>query len=198
MAEGIDITGNITFGQWETEVNGAFAFGPGSTNSFDGNTSAAIIEVSSIPAAGTIYNGHIIATANTDEAGTTANAMLMSIKEWNSLTSANYTDDPLVAARIAEQYVEGELTDWTIPTTEEARQLKEKWGGEAIETINTTLANASLTPLTATDSNGNVRYLCNDALTTFSFSQTGSFTAAGKTVKTYRLRLVKKVKFVKK
>ena len=73
--------------------------------------------------------------------------------------------------------------------------MKDKWGGDALTAINTTLSGASLTPLTATDTNGNVRYLCNEAQTTFSFAPSSSITAAGKTVKTYRLRVVKRIRF---
>ena len=46
------------------------------------------------------------------------------------------------------------------------------------------------------DKGKNVRYLCEGARYTFTFSGTSGITAAGKTVTTYRLRLVKRVRFI--
>ena len=130
-----------------------------------------------------------------EEGSNPVEMLLMSRNEWTGMTSAFYESDPYVAQNIAQQYAEDELTGWHIPTTDEARSIKDKWGGDALTAINTTLSGASLTPLTATDTNGNVRYLCNEAQSTFSFAPSSSITAAGKTVKTYRLRVVKRIRF---
>lgn len=190
-----EITGEIAQGEWQPEVGGTFSFGPSGNNAFDNIHAIPLVETASLPGVGTLWNGHIVMLQLSEEGSNPVEMLLMSRNEWTGMTSAFYESDPYVAQNIAQQYAEDELTGWHIPTTDEARSMKDKWGGDALTAINTTLSGASLTPLTATDTNGNVRYLCNEAQTTFSFAPSSSITAAGKTVKTYRLRVVKRIRF---
>lgn len=190
-----EITGDIAQSDWQAEVEGKFSFGPLGSNAFDNMPDVPLVEVGSLPAAGTLWNGHVVMVQLSEEGSNPAEMLLMSREEWTGMTSAFYETDPYVAQNIAQQYAEDGLTGWHIPTTDEARGMKEKWGGSALTNLNATLAGASLTQLTATDTNGNVRYLCNDARSTFSFAASSSITAAGKTVKTYRLRVVKRIRF---
>lgn len=190
-----EITGDIAQGEWKPEVDGTFSFGPSGNNAFDNMSDIPLVEASSLPAPGTLWNGHVVMLQLSEEGSNPAEMLLMSREEWKGMTSAFYESDPYVAQNIAQQYAEDELTGWHIPTTDEARGMKEKWGGNALPNLNAALADASLTQLTATDTNGNVRYLCNDAQSTFSFAPSSSITAAGKTVKTYRLRVVKRIRF---
>lgn len=190
-----EITGDIAQSDWQAEVEGTFSFGPSGSNAFDNMPDVPLVEVGSLPAAGTLWNGHVVMVQLSEEESNLAEMLLMSREEWTGMTSAFYETDPYVAQNIAQQYAEDGLTGWHIPTTDEARGMKEKWGGSALTNLNATLAGASLTQLTATDTNGNVRYLCNDARSTFSFAASSSITAAGKTVKTYRLRVVKRIRF---
>ncbi|MCI6473318.1 MAG: hypothetical protein MSA31_06625 [Bacteroidales bacterium] len=190
-----EITGDIVQGEWQPEVGGTFSFGPSGNNAFDNIHAIPLVETASLPGVGTLWNGHIVMLQLSEEGSNPVEMLLMSRNEWTGMTSAFYESDPYVAQNIAQQYAEDELTGWHIPTTDEARSIKDKWGGDALTAINTTLSGASLTPLTATDTNGNVRYLCNEAQTTFSFAPSSSITAAGKTVKTYRLRVVKRIRF---
>ncbi len=190
-----EITGDIAQSDWQAEVEGTFSFGPSGSNAFDNMPDVPLVEVGSLPAAGTLWNGHVVMVQLSEEESNLAEMLLMSREEWTGMTSAFYETDPYVAQNIAQQYAEDGLTGWHIPTTDEARGMKEKWGGSALTNLNATLAGASLTQLTATDTNGNVRYLCNDARSTFSFAASSSITAAGKTVRTYRLRVVKRIRF---
>lgn len=192
----ITITGSLSAGEWAETVTGNFAFGPGSDNAFnDGSNTTTTIPtytVTQLPQQGTVWNGHVVAYI--EENG---NAMLLSLSEWDKMTSALYEDDPTVAADIARNYVEGDINGWSIPTQEQAKILRTLWGTtENMATMNAAIATAQGTAvMQKDDKNTNVRYLCDNALSTFSFVSGSTITAAGKTVKTYHLRLVKAVKF---
>lgn len=192
----ITITGSLTAGEWNETITGNFGFGPGSENKFsDGSDPATEVPtytVSTIPQQGSIWDGHLVALIDN------GNALLLSLSEWDKMTSALYEDDPTVAANIARNYMEGNINGWSIPTQEQAKNLRTSWGStEKVATLNAAIATAHGTAVTQKDGNSNVRYLCDNALSTFSFVSGSNITAAGKTVKTYRLRLVKMVKFVK-
>ena len=113
------------------------------------------------------------------------------------MTSAYHTETPNAASSVAEAYNEEGVSEWSIPTKEEARSLKDVWSNAEFDTLNRMLANAGYDTLSEVDDKGkNVRYLCEGARYTFTFSSTSGITAAGKTVTTYRLRLVKRVRFI--
>lgn len=193
----IEITGSLSCADWDDVVEGEFSFGPSGSNSFGGNTggssAADIIHVGAMPEAGAICGGHIVAMIDDD-----GNALLMSTTEWDGLTSAYNETDPDVPARIAGSYQEDDMPEWRIPTGDEATSLMNRWGGEQAAVLNTTLTAAGLTPLTLKEQStgNNARYLCSDATQTFSFASGAKMAAAGRTVKTYRLRLVKSVRYV--
>ena len=186
---GVKVTGTLTYGEWESKVQGTFSFGPTGTNTFSDITTAEEYTVSSLPAQGSVWNNHVVAYTDGNE------ALLISLKEWDNMTSAYYEADPDVAKDIAASYTEGDITSWSIPTADQARLIRSLWKGDNIETINSAITQAGGTSLSLTDNDKNVRYLCEAATYTFSFAESGSVTAAGKTVKTYRLRLVKPVTF---
>lgn len=113
------------------------------------------------------------------------------------MTSAYHTETPNAASSVAEAYSEEGISEWSIPTKEEARSLKDAWSNSEFDILNRTLATAGYDTLSEVDDKGkNVRYLCEGARYTFTFSGTSGITAAGKTVTTYRLRLVKRVRFI--
>lgn len=188
----VKISGTLTGGTWEADVRDTFSFGPTGGNAFGHATTGDVVSVTALPQPGTVCDGHIVASITSE--GT---ALLLSTQEWSNLTSAYYEADPGVAQSLASNYTEGTLTGWAIPSREEAETLRDLWGGSSLAAINASLTYASLTPLSAKDEKGdNVRYLCDNATYTFSFAANSQFTAAGRTVKTYRLRLVKPVRFV--
>ncbi|MDY4464046.1 MAG: hypothetical protein SPE31_06935 [Prevotella sp.] len=195
--DGIEITGSLSCADWDDTVEGEFSFGPSGSNAFGGSTGgssdAGIINVGAMPEAGDICGGHIVAMVDDD-----GNALLMSTTEWDGLTSAYNETDPDVAARIAGSYQEDDMSEWRIPTSDEAASLMSRWGGEQADVLNATLTAAGLSPLTLKEQStgNNARYLCSDATQTFSFAAGAKMAAAGRTVKTYRLRLMKSVRYV--
>lgn len=188
---GYAVSGTFENAGWQDEVIGEFTFGPSGGNSFGGNTNITEFAVNTMPAQGSIWNGHIVAL-NTD-----GDALLLSREEWHDMTSAYHTETPNAASSVAEAYSEEGISEWSIPTKEEARSLKDAWSNSEFDILNRTLATAGYDTLSEVDDKGkNVRYLCEGARYTFTFSGTSGITAAGKTVTTYRLRLVKRVRFI--
>lgn len=119
--------------------------------------------------------------------------LLMSLTDWGSLPSALNAETPNLATDIASSYTEYDLTNWRIPTTEEARQLYQLYQTHEDDLLSL-LTEADADPIVLTDTKGNnLRYLCEGATKTYSFTS-NQIKDAGATVKTYRLRLVRTVK----
>lgn len=193
----VEVTGTLSCGDWSDVVEGEFSFGPTGDNAFGGSTGGStasdVITVASLPLPGTLCGGHLVASIDDD-----GDALLMSTAEWDGLTSAYNEDDPDVPIIIAESYAEGDMPSWRIPTADEATTLMKLWGGEQADVLNATLKGAGLTPVTSKEpsTGNNARYLCSHATQTFSFAAGAKMATAGRTVKTYRLRLVKSVRYV--
>lgn len=185
----VKVTGTLACGEWEKEIQSSFSFGPNGTNSFDDAVEVSSYTVSELPAQGSLWNGHVVAYIDGND------ALLLSLQEWSDLTSAYYEADPDVAKNIAASYSEGDISSWSIPTSDQARLLRSAWKADNIANLNSVITSANGTQVALTSDGKNVRYLCQAATYTFSFVESSSFTAAGKTVKTYRLRLVKPVTF---
>lgn len=185
--DGLVISGNLSSPAWGNLVEVGFTFGPGATDKPDD------IYVDALPSAGSIWNGHLVAkTMNTTESE--SDLLLLSLEEWADLTSAYYTADPYVAERIKVEYSEDNLSEWRIPTKDEATVLKGTYYGTDLQAFNTVIESANGTCISDEDGNGtNVRYLCEDATYTYAFKNSVGITKAGSTVTTYRLRLVKTV-----
>ncbi len=194
-ADAFSVTGSLSYAGWTGAVSDSFSFGPGGSNSFDSSVHPSdgdIYDVASMPTIGSVWDGHVIGYI---EDGM---ALLLSTKEWTNLTSALYESDPEVASALAAVYAESGMEGWHIPTADEARLLKSVWNSTTYEELNATMTSLGGDPVTLYEGSGNARYLCDNALRTFSFVTGGSVLAAGKTVKTYRLRVVKMVSFRKK
>ena len=90
-----------------------------------------------------------------------------------------------------------DLTDWHIPTKDEAAKLKSEYTNN-LAAINALLETAGGEMLRdKTDDDKSIRYLCDEARKTYSYKptstgQSSSITQAGAKVK-YQLRLVKAV-----
>lgn len=189
----LSVTANISAGEWGTPVTESFSFGPGSV--VEGGSTE--IKASTFPQDGDIWNGHIVAYA--DSTGNTCDIVLVSLQEWTNIYSQYNADHSTDAATIASSYEEGGLTGWTIPTKEEATMLRNIYGVTSNLTIlNDNISQAGGTALSVVDSSSkNVRYLCESATYTYNLKTSSSVLSAGSTVK-YRLRLVKEIKLVKK
>ena len=129
-----------------------------------------------------------------------ADVLLLSLKEWQGVSSANTPDTPTQAQALLAAYTEGEASGWRIPTTEESKLIQLNCGG----TTRLASANALLTSIGADALTGNgkdsykqdARYLCNEALHSYSLkATTGSASAAGSS-RSYSLRGVKTVRVV--
>ena len=206
FSSGVMVDGTIEYSGWKNETVIDFSFGPGinetggetSGGSSSDNQTSAEISVSSIPKAGTVLNGHVVASVSNATA-TSADVMLLSLAEWNKVSSAVSETNPTEASSIASEYSEYGMSGWRVPTKEEATTLKSLYGGENLYIINNVFESAGGTVVTATEENGgNARYLCDSSKYTFTFNgSSSSITQAGATVK-YRLRLVKTVRVVVK
>lgn len=191
---GIGIGGEILSAGWNATVHQDFEFGPSSGIPIEhGDTPTEPptggVVAGDFPKAGTIWNGHAVAYV-LPISEKEVQLMLLSLNEWYGLASALSLTSPDEAQEIATSYTEGGLSDWQIPNQNEARFLSDSYHDEQLTTFNQVIESAGGTPLLAKENDKNVRYLCEEARYTYDY-RGGSILAAGKTVKTYRLRLVK-------
>ena len=206
FSTGFSFSGVIESIGWKNEVVLDFSFGPGineasgtEENGNGGNQNNEEKEVvSKLPEAGSIWNGHVVANIG-NATSTEADLLLLSLEEWNKVSSANSTTNASDAEGIASAYSEFGMTGWRIPTKEEATSIKNLYFGNNIDSINEILQEADGDIMTKVEDNGsNARYLCENAFYTYALGMTNSgnslsITQAGASTK-YRLRLVKTVR----
>lgn len=183
------ITGVITIEGWQEERSIDFDFGSGSAS---GGTSTTVpsVDVSSLPAPGSVWNGHIVAlveNASEDEEDVLLLAKEEQINVYSPIAPNHENDMESLAAA----YNEGTLTGWSVPTEAEARQLKSAYAGN-YDDLNGLIENLGGMLISTYSTANNARFLCEGGTKTFNFAATGSINNAGATVK-YRLRLVKRV-----
>lgn len=216
--EGFSVNGQISAEGWNAPQDISFVFGEnvngegggGNPDNPGGGTGGSIspksdgtYTVAALPTGRTLWNGHYAVSVTPDAAntGTTqADVLLLSLKEWQGVSSANTPDTPTQAQALLAAYTEGEASGWRIPTTEESKLIQLNCGG----TTRLASANALLTSIGADALTGNgkdsykqdARYLCNEALHSYSLkATTGSASAAGSS-RSYSLRGVKTVRVV--
>lgn len=206
FSTGFSFSGVIESVGWENEVVLDFSFGPGinetsesiETGNDNNQNNEEKEQVSTLPEAGSIWNGHVVANVS-NATSAEADLLLLSLEEWNKVSSANSTTNARDAGDIASAYFEFGMTDWRIPTKEEATLIKNLYFGNNIDYINAVLQEAEGDIMTKVEDNGsNARYLCEDAYYTYALGVTNagnslSITQAGASTK-YRLRLVKTVR----
>lgn len=185
--DGLAINGAFHSGEWAENIVANFTFGPGNEEHLPE------YEVSTIPFSNSVWNGHVVVkTAYTSN--TEADLTLISLNEWSGLTSAYHATKPNDAANAAMNYSEAGLTDWHIPSKEEASYLKSIYSGDQLSALSNMLESAGGVPVMDEDDSGtNIRYLCENATQTFVFKAGSSLSKAGATVSSYRLRLLKTV-----
>lgn len=153
--------------------------------------------VNSIPKVGTIWNNHFVATV-LDATTSEAELILLSTTEWDGVTSATHAETPHMAANFAASYTEDGMTNWSIPTRDEAKLMRTAIGLDKLESINAVLKANNIPQLNVgeSDKGESIRYLCDDA--TFTYVWDGTSISKSGTKRTYNLRLIKRVKVVTK
>lgn len=205
--EGFSVNGSLIAKGWNPAVQVDFNFGinnGGDTGEKpeEGDTDPDLpdgdesVTVTQLPAAGTLWQGHLVAAVQTTTP-TSAELLLLSLDEWQGVSSAAAAaKNPGEAAALAAAYVENGLAGWHIPTLDEAKLLTKTYGtATKLEALNSALIAAPAATILKgkeNDNKGNaVRYLCNEGTHSFSLaSTTGGNTEAGHT-RTYNLRVAK-------
>ena len=194
---GFAVNGSIALAGWNAPQEISFQFG---NNTSDENEKVSDeldeYKVNSIPTAGTLWNNHLVG-AVLDATTTSAELLLLSTSEWTEITSAAHSDSPDMAQRIQSNYTEDDITNWKIPTREEAKLLRAAIALDKLTATNDVLAANNLSTLSTgeTENGDKIRYLCDDATYSYSWDNTTTSKAGAK--RTYFLRLVKRIKVSK-
>lgn len=171
------VTLTLSAAEWKEAVVENFSFGEGVNNNNNQSSSdAAVFYVDEMPAPCSVWNGHVVATVDDD-----GNALLLSLNEWENVSSADEeADNPTQASVIATGYEEGNIKGWEIPTEEQAAIFIES----RVELIGALgLKNLE-----------NKQHLCSNALKWYNlYSRRVQETTKNNK---YYLRLVKPVKFI--
>ena len=171
------VTLTLAAGEWGEAVVESFSFGEGVNNNTNSSLDAGTIAVNEIPAPCSVWDGHVVATVDAE-----GNALLLSLNEWENVSSADEeADNPTQASVIATGYEEGNIKGWEIPTEEQAAIFIES----RVELIGA----LGLKDLESK------QHLCSNALKWYNlYSRKVQETTKNNK---YYLRLVKPVKFVK-
>ena len=149
------------------------------------------VDTASVPTSLPAFvDGHLVVFADT--LANSIRVTYLSLAEFEGLPSANHISDSLRAKTIAAEYQEMDLSDWHIPTLEEAKYLRAFYPAfsEPFAILCSLLESASLQPIAITQGTENARYLCDEGRKSFSFLSSTSISKAGTKVTTYRLRLL--------
>lgn len=197
----LEVTGSVTPAQWGTPESLSFTFSPDVPTVIGGTTPGDTpYEVETLPAPLTLWDGHVVVdtTLCGDDCST---LLLLSIADYDGLTSALNAETPDMASGLATNYQEGALASWRIPTEDEARQLRAAYLAHP-DSFEDLLAQTGGDPVAITDGKGNnIRYLCAEARHTYSFKPGSAYNAikeAGASVRDYHLRLVTTVRVKQK
>ncbi len=203
--KGFSLNNQIEVGEWKNTKTIDFKFGnqtsSGSTPpTTDDNNTAQVDSitywVNSFPEEGEFWNNHIVALVEYPFAEEACNILLLSKKEWKNVPSA-YSETPDSALTIANSYVEEDLNNWRIPTKIEAQKMWDEIGGDLyLETTNSTLEQRELPILATGPESGStqIRYLCEDAQSSFTWDDYKFGAIKCGASRTYRLRAVKSIK----
>lgn len=198
---GFNLTGTITAEGWNEPENITFTFGmesgedtpeqtPEDTPENEPNDKPdnGPISVSEIPEAKTLWNGHFVAKVTNNGDGN-AELLLMSLEEWD-IAGVDASTEPISHA---ESYVENDMSNWCIPTSQELIAIFPTFAtSSAIENVNKTLVNEGKgTKLTNASS-----YLCDEA-TKYVLLSANPIAINIIDSQNYHLRLVKTVTVVK-
>lgn len=145
--------------------------------------------VEEFPVAGEVWQGHVVVMVDSIAPGK-AEVMLMSLWDWGNLPSANNADNPEYALSLAENYIEGEIESWRIPSKAEAQRLKSLYNEQNMAELNQVFRSLNAAELLIEDGGETARYLCENGTKTFSFRSGTTISNAGSVRSDYRMRLV--------
>lgn len=186
--QGFSVNNVISLAGWNKAEEISFTFGSDDEDEQEDDD-----EISEMPEIGSIWKNHLVAAIEyTSE--TSADIILLSLSEWSGISSAYNTEVPNMANDIASSYTEDGLKDWKIPTKEEAKLIVNSIGMDNLSATNETLAANQYTVLKFGEDIENdaaVRYLCDDAKSSFSWTVDATSKAGSK--RTYHLRLVNRI-----
>lgn len=192
-AGGIIVGGNFDVTGWEEAIDVEFEFGANVVPDDDEGTDAdkegtgdSDVDLTGVPEVGTIWNDMIVVgMGEADETG--MDLLLMTVDEWE-VTVAQ-------AASVPVGYSVNGISDWRIPTHDEAAELRTRFSASKREELNEVIAEYDETKygLASGDSE---RYLCLKDGTYYSFRfVSGTSTTKAGEKRSYYLRLVKTYRF---
>lgn len=181
------VGGSFDVQDWEGSIDVEFDFGASvesdDKDEEDGDDEGQHdVDLTGVPEIGTIWNGAIVADwGEADESG--VELLLLSLDEWDATTSQ--VDDLL------EGYSVNGISDWRLPTHEEALVLRARFSGNNLVEINELIESYDSSLYGIADGEDE-RYLCmkNDLFYSFRFVGGTTITKAGEK-RYYYVRLVK-------
>lgn len=176
---GITISGNVIGSDWGAPIEVNFDFGATSQTEKEENEETST-ELSELPEVGSIWNGSIVAAINKSDEKE-AELFLLSLEEWDVKTSQ--------IKEVTDSYEVNGMSNWRLPTYEEALVLRNNYSGDGRITLNDRIKeyDNSLYGL-----DGEERYLCNKDGTYYSFIFSGETTISpAGTQRSYYVRLVR-------
>lgn len=177
---GVTVGGSFIGGDWGTAIEVEFDFGAIQQDGDEEDSEELDIDLSGLPEIGSIWQGAIVADMGEADASG-ADLLLLTLDEWEATTSQ-------VEELLAGYSVNG-ISDWRLPTYEEAQLLRSSYSGDNRTALNERIAayDSSLYGL-----DGEERYLCDKAGVYYSFIYKGGTTISkAGTKRTYYVRLVK-------
>ena len=180
-AEGVIVGGSFEISGWEEAIDVEFTFGANVVPGVDEEEpEEPEIDLTNVPEIGTIWNDAIVADiGEADETG--VDLLLLSLDEWDATTSQ--------VSDVIEGYSINGISDWRLPTHEEAAVLRARFSGDSRLELNDLIEEYD-SSLYGVD--GEERYLCtkNDVYYSFKFAGGTTTTKAGEK-RSYYVRLVK-------
>ncbi len=179
-SDGFVLNGDFLISGWDEAEDVEFTFGtvfsPDDEEEDDSD-----MDVSELPEIGSIWNGTIVADIiDSDESG--ADVLLMSLDEWDATVSE--------VKDAAFDYTVNGISDWRLPTHEEAATLRNRFSGDSRVELNERIAEYD-SELYGLANGEKERYLClkNGELYSFQFIAGTGTTVAGEK-RSYYVRLV--------
>lgn len=193
---GFSLDGELLLRDWGETVPLKFSFGE--TNVAEPDEEEPDEEESptltDLPAPGDLYKGSVVG-AIISQSATEAEILMISAQMWENVASAyNEAEEWAKTEAIVDGYSENNLSEWAIPTKEEADLLSNgSLSPTQLEKINQALQDAGGDPWITSDqeddNKGQVRYLSNEGYHSYTIGKSGSQTKTGKS-RRYFLRLV--------
>lgn len=187
---GVIVGGNFDVNDWEGSIDVEFEFGtnvaPDDEGNKDDEEEAPGADITDAPEIGSIWNDMIVVDMNAS-GESSFDLLLMTLDEWEVSTSQ--------VNEVINGYSVNGLSDWRLPTHEEASLLRANFSNEKRLDLNNLIAeyDESVYGL-----DGDERYLCtkNGIYYSFKFASGSTISKAGekrsyyvRLVKTYRLNL---------